>query len=99
MADKLETLFQALSLEEMADALDRLTAIHGRAVAARKAELRAELAALEGKKARANKPDGRSNLKVTHRGPNGETWKGKGVYPKWLQALVDKGKKADDYRV
>ena len=33
------------------------------------------------------------------RGPNGETWAGRGLTPRWLVALEKKGKKRESYRV
>jgi DNA-binding protein H-NS len=41
----------------------------------------------------------RSKPKVTHRGPNGETWTSRGAKPRWLSALIAEGKNPDDYRV
>ncbi|WP_041164361.1 H-NS family nucleoid-associated regulatory protein [Mesorhizobium opportunistum] len=37
--------------------------------------------------------------KVTHRGPNGETWTSRGAKPRWLVALIAEGKSADDFKV
>jgi DNA-binding protein H-NS len=34
-----------------------------------------------------------------YRGPNGETWSGRGLAPRWLSALEQKGKKRDRYLV
>lgn len=34
-----------------------------------------------------------------YRGPNGETWSGRGLMPRWLSALVAQGKTKDDYLV
>ena len=33
------------------------------------------------------------------RGPNGETWSGRGLTPRWLAALVAQGKTKDDFAV
>lgn len=33
------------------------------------------------------------------RGPNGETWSGRGLAPRWLTALEQGGKKRDKYRI
>ncbi len=34
-----------------------------------------------------------------YRGPKGETWSGRGSMPKWLAALVDKGKSKEDFAI
>lgn len=39
------------------------------------------------------------NAGAKYRGPNGETWSGRGLRPKWLTVLVDAGKAMDDFRV
>ena len=33
------------------------------------------------------------------RGPNGETWSGRGLTPRWLAALLAQGKTKDDFAV
>lgn len=33
------------------------------------------------------------------RGPNGETWSGRGLMPRWLSALVAQGKTREDFAV
>ena len=34
-----------------------------------------------------------------YRGPNGETWSGRGLMPRWLSALVSQGKTRDDFLI
>lgn len=34
-----------------------------------------------------------------YRGPNGETWSGRGLRPKWLTVLLENGATLDDYKV
>jgi DNA-binding protein H-NS len=40
-------------------------------------------------------------VKAKYRNPANpaETWSGRGVCPKWLQAILDSGAKLDDFRV
>jgi DNA-binding protein H-NS len=38
-------------------------------------------------------------VKPKYRGPNGETWAGRGMKPKWLTALVKQGRKLESYRI
>ena len=33
------------------------------------------------------------------RGPNGETWSGRGLIPRWLSALVAQGKSKEDFAI
>ncbi|MBP6718011.1 MAG: H-NS histone family protein, partial [Rhodoferax sp.] len=33
------------------------------------------------------------------RGPNGETWSGRGLMPRWLSALVAQGKTREDFAI
>jgi DNA-binding protein H-NS len=33
------------------------------------------------------------------RGPNGETWSGRGLKPKWLVSLLEQGNTADQYLI
>lgn len=33
------------------------------------------------------------------RGPNGETWSGRGLMPRWLTALVAQGKTKEDFAI
>lgn len=34
-----------------------------------------------------------------YRGPNGETWSGRGLTPRWLTALVASGKSKEDFAI
>jgi len=36
---------------------------------------------------------------VKYRGPNGETWSGRGLMPKWLRALTDQGQSKESYLI
>ncbi len=52
------------------------------------------------KKARA-KPAASSGVKVPvkYRGPDGATWSGRGLMPRWLSALVAQGRQKDEFAV
>jgi DNA-binding protein H-NS len=41
----------------------------------------------------------RRTVAVKYRGPNGETWTGRGLTPKWLVAAEKSGKKRADFAV
>lgn len=34
-----------------------------------------------------------------YRGPNGETWSGRGLMPRWLTALVSQGRTKEDFAI
>ena len=34
-----------------------------------------------------------------YRGPNGETWAGRGVQPRWLVGAIRAGKRLEDFRI
>ncbi len=40
-----------------------------------------------------------SVVAAKYRGPNGETWSGRGLTPRWLAALIAQGKTKDDFAV
>lgn len=53
-----------------------------------------------GRARRGRKPNGRgAKSDVVFRGPQGETWSGRGRPPGWIVALEAKGHKRDKYRV
>lgn len=40
-----------------------------------------------------------SIVAAKYRGPNGETWSGRGLTPRWLAALVAQGQKKEDFAI
>jgi DNA-binding protein H-NS len=38
-------------------------------------------------------------VEAKYRGPNGESWSGRGLMPKWMRALVAEGKSKQDFAV
>ena len=38
-------------------------------------------------------------VEAKYRGPNGESWSGRGLMPKWMQALVAEGKSKQDFAI
>lgn len=53
------------------------------------------------KPAKAGKPSKRAGVAVAakYRGPNGETWTGRGLTPKWLAALVAQGHSKESFAI
>jgi DNA-binding protein H-NS len=48
------------------------------------------------KRATGSKKSGQT-VAAKYRGPNGETWSGRGLMPRWMSALVSQGKKKEDF--
>lgn len=40
-----------------------------------------------------------SPVLAKYRGPNGESWSGRGLMPKWMSALVAQGKTKEDFAI
>ena len=40
-----------------------------------------------------------TRVAAKYRGPNGESWSGRGLSPRWLSALVSQGKTKEDFAV
>lgn len=40
-----------------------------------------------------------SAVAAKYRGPNGETWSGRGLTPRWLAALVTQGRAKEDFAI
>jgi DNA-binding protein H-NS len=38
-------------------------------------------------------------VEAKYRGPNGESWSGRGLMPKWMKALVAEGKSKQDFAI
>ena len=53
------------------------------------------------KQAKAAKPVKKAGASVAakYRGPNGETWSGRGLTPKWLAALVASGQSKESFLI
>jgi DNA-binding protein H-NS len=45
------------------------------------------------------KKTGTSTVAAKYRGPNGETWSGRGLTPRWLSALISEGKTKEEFAV
>lgn len=54
-----------------------------------------------GGKARVSKPGAKSGTPapIKYRGPNGETWTGRGLMPRWLAGQVAQGKSKESFAV
>jgi DNA-binding protein H-NS len=50
-------------------------------------------------KERKSRKDAGGNLPVKYRGPNGETWSGRGRLPKWLHVAEAEGRNREEFKV
>jgi len=78
----------------------------GTELVARATALKKDLDALDGDSShRSSSGNGRrvslkgTKVKPKYRGPKGETWAGRGAKPRWLVALVEKGRNIERYRI
>ncbi|MDD2881584.1 MAG: H-NS histone family protein [Rhodoferax sp.] len=72
-------------------------------------EIKAKMAAfgitvadLEGGKSRPRKASATKSVNpapAKYRGPNGETWSGRGLMPRWLAALVAQGQSKESFAI
>ncbi|MEY2682672.1 MAG: hypothetical protein RIQ66_1233 [Pseudomonadota bacterium] len=51
-----------------------------------------------GRKA-AKKGGSSSSVAAKYRGPNGETWSGRGLMPRWMSTLVAAGRSKDEFAI
>lgn len=92
----------AAALIDLRSDIDRVLAAK---VSAERKELQAKLDKLEqfGRSGRGGK--GRSHplkggkVAPRFRGPEGETWSGRGLRPKWLTALIAQGRKLEEFAI
>ena len=45
------------------------------------------------------KKSGAVTVAAKYRGPNGETWSGRGLTPRWLATLVGQGRKKEEFAI
>jgi DNA-binding protein H-NS len=63
-------------------------------------ELEAQLHLLDGGPRRSPRPSLKgAKVAPKYRGPNGETWAGRGAMPKWLAALKKEGHKPEEFLI
>jgi DNA-binding protein H-NS len=54
---------------------------------------------LPAKAPRKERKDSRTTPAVKYRSPSGETWSGRGIAPKWIQAMENEGRNREEFRV
>jgi DNA-binding protein H-NS len=65
------------------------------------AALGSSVASFGGKVAKGMRGSKLKGMKVAakYRGPDGDTWAGRGATPRWLKAAIKEGKKAEDFLI
>ena len=68
---------------------------------ARRGKLKSKAATRPGGAAKKTSPKGKtaSVIATKFRGPNGESWSGRGLTPRWLVALLAQGRTKDEFAV
>jgi DNA-binding protein H-NS len=98
-----------MSAEALIDLRADITRILDSKVSAERKDLQAKLDKLEGF-AGSGRGRGRPHVSSGHplkgrtvapkyRGPNGETWTGRGLQPRWMSALVAEGRTPEEFAV
>jgi DNA-binding protein H-NS len=92
---------RSMTVEALIETRKQIDKLLATKVASAKKELQDKLSYLEGVFAngrrRGRKP--RSAVAAKYRGPNGETWAGRGMRPRWLTALVNSGHRIEEFAV
>ena len=72
----------------------------GTVLSDKRRELETQLQRLDGEAKRSSRTS-RKGVKVApkYRGPNGETWAGRGAMPRWLAALKKEGHKSEEFLI
>lgn len=81
-----------ITLKDLQQAMGKAGAGKGRRAAGGKTAARKPAA---GKRSAA----AGSTVAAKYRGPNGETWSGRGLMPKWLAALVAQGRTKQEFAI
>lgn len=81
-----------ITLKDLQQALGKSGAGKGRGKAVSKGAAKKPVAKKRGAKTGAS-------VAAKYRGPNGETWSGRGLMPKWLSALVAQGRGKEEFAI
>ena len=87
----------SLSVDALFKLRDDVTAV----LSSRAGELQSQLAKLTGTAPTKRAYTKRKAKKISakYKGPNGETWAGRGTKPRWLTAELKKGKKIESFAI
>src|SRR4051812_22287608 len=88
----------SMSVDALLELRDQISSVLSR----KAGELKIQLTRLGGPDKIGNGQRGRRagrKIAPKYRSPNGETWAGRGVQPRWLTAAIKTGKKRDDFLI
>ena len=86
--------FATLSNEALCKIRDEIAAL----LNSRAKDLQRELNQLTGGAANASKVQ-HKKIAPKYRGPDGDTWAGRGLKPRWLTSALQEGKKLEDFLI
>lgn len=81
-----------ITLKDLQQAMGKSRVGKGRGKAVSKGAAKKPVAKKRGAKTGAS-------VAAKYRGPNGETWSGRGLMPKWLSALVAQGRGKEEFAI
>lgn len=81
-----------ITLKDLQQAMGKAATGKGRGKAVGKSAAKKPAASKRGAKAGGT-------VAAKYRGPNGETWSGRGLMPKWLSALVAQGRSKQEFAI
>jgi DNA-binding protein H-NS len=100
---------EAMSFDELLAFRERLGSMIARRAQGARHELNAQMAQLDAlmsaSRRKPGRPPGRPHaltgrkIAPKYRGPNGETWAGRGMMPLWLREQIKKGRKAESFAI
>jgi DNA-binding protein H-NS len=90
---------RSMSVEALLQLRDEV----GHALTGRAGDLQRQLAALGkdvgGRRGRQGSAMKGRKVAAKYRGPDGETWAGRGAMPRWMAAAIKEGKKREDFLI
>lgn len=101
----MKTNLKGMSAEALIDLRSNIDKVLSAKVAAERKELQAKLDKLGAFGGSRRGPKGRSHplkggtVAPKYRGPEGETWSGRGLKPKWITALLADGHKIEEFAI
>ena len=97
---------KSMSIEKLSDLHNKVETAIRQKVMERRQELESELSKLSGYKnghgrAKMGRGGARGSVAAKYRNPENpmETWAGRGLPPRWLDAQLKRGKKKDDFLI
>ncbi len=95
---------KAMTLDALIDLRDDLDRILSTKVVAARRELHSKLERLDSFISKKTPKIGRSSRRgrkvaPKYRSPEGETWAGRGARPRWLTALLKRGRKLEEFAI